>query len=130
MGWLVEADVIPSRCSERHRQDQLLVQFKAFPGPARGVHSKVGQVHPAIDTATGIPPVGPLFATIGAAILNALCADMVSRLGAAGIAAPVYVRGNIPGAGPHNPVLWTVVPPETSNFDDVTHSSFPRRHWP
>ena len=79
--------------------------LKPSPVQPEGFTPKVGQVHPAVDTATGIPPVGPLFATIGAAILNALCADMVSRLGAAGIAAPVYVSGNIPGAGPHNAVL-------------------------
>jgi uncharacterized phosphosugar-binding protein len=55
--------------------------------------------------APGVPPVGPLSTIIGAAILNALCAETVSRLGAAGIEAPVYVSANIPGAGPRNTAL-------------------------
>jgi uncharacterized phosphosugar-binding protein len=48
--------------------------------------------------APGVPPVGPLSTIIGAAILNALLAETVSRLGAAGIAAPVYISANMPNA--------------------------------
>jgi uncharacterized phosphosugar-binding protein len=55
--------------------------------------------------AEGQPPVGPLSTVIGAAILNALLAEAVSRLAAAGHEAPIYVSANMPGAKDRNAAL-------------------------
>ena len=57
------------------------------------------------QAAQGLPPVGPLSTIIGAAILNALLAEAVARLGAAGVEAPIYVSANLPGAGARNATL-------------------------
>ncbi|WP_284946964.1 sugar isomerase domain-containing protein [Acidisoma cladoniae] len=54
------------------------------------------------QAAPDVPPVGPLSTIIGAAILNALLAEAVSRLGAE---APVYVSANMPGAKDRNAAL-------------------------
>lgn len=55
--------------------------------------------------AEGQPPVGPLSTVIGAAILNALLAEAVSRLAAMGKEAPIYVSANMPGAKTRNAAL-------------------------
>jgi len=57
------------------------------------------------EAAAGQPPVGPLSTVVGAAILNALLAEAVSRLAAAGKDAPIYVSANMPGAKEHNAAL-------------------------
>ena len=55
--------------------------------------------------ATGLPPVGPLSTIIGVATLNALLAEAVTRLGVAGVEAPIYVSANLPGAAVRNAAL-------------------------
>ncbi len=57
------------------------------------------------SVAPGAPAVGPLSTIMGAAILNALLAETVSRLSRVGIEAPVFVSANIPGAGKRNATL-------------------------
>lgn len=51
------------------------------------------------------PPVGPLSTVIGAAILNAILAEAVALLSAQGLAAPIYVSANMPGAPERNATL-------------------------
>jgi uncharacterized phosphosugar-binding protein len=59
----------------------------------------------SVTPAAGQPPVGPLSTIIGAAVLNALFVETVSRLGAMGIEAPIYVSANMPGAKERNAAL-------------------------
>ena len=57
------------------------------------------------QAAEGQPAVGPLSTVIGAAILNALLAEAVARMAAAGKEAPIYVSANMPGAKERNAML-------------------------
>lgn len=61
---------------------------------------------PAGDAIMSVPEselkVGPISTSIGAALLNAVFAEVAVRLQASGAAAPLYLSANMPGAGEVN----------------------------
>lgn len=46
--------------------------------------------------------VGPVSTAIGAALINAVLAEVAARLQASGAGAPIYLSANMPGAAEHN----------------------------
>jgi uncharacterized phosphosugar-binding protein len=64
---------------------------------------------PAGDSAVTVPgfpqAVGPLSTVTGCALVNALAAEVVSRLVAAGVTPPVFMSANIDGGDAHNAEL-------------------------
>ncbi|MDD5705551.1 MAG: SIS domain-containing protein [Kiritimatiellae bacterium] len=61
---------------------------------------------PAGDACVRVPgvaqPVGPLSTVTGCALVNALVAEVVSRLAASGIEPPVYMSANLDGGDAYN----------------------------
>ena len=51
---------------------------------------------------TAAPCVGPISTAIGVALLNAVFAEVATRLQASGTDAPIYLSANMPGAAEIN----------------------------
>jgi uncharacterized phosphosugar-binding protein len=64
---------------------------------------------PPGDATTSVPGsdlrVGPVSTSIGAALMNAVFAEAAARLQSAGVAAPIYLSANMPGAKEVNEAL-------------------------
>ena len=64
---------------------------------------------PAGDAITAIPGselrVGPISTPVGAALMNAVLAEVAARLQSSGVAAPIYLSANMPGATEINNAL-------------------------
>jgi uncharacterized phosphosugar-binding protein len=64
---------------------------------------------PSGDATVAVPGsdlrVGPVSTSIGAALMNAVLAEVASRLQAAGASAPIYLSANMPGAAENNAAL-------------------------
>jgi uncharacterized phosphosugar-binding protein len=64
---------------------------------------------PAGDATVGVPGsdlrVGPVSTSIGAALMNAVLAEVASRLQGSGAGAPIYLSANMPGAAENNAAL-------------------------
>jgi uncharacterized phosphosugar-binding protein len=64
---------------------------------------------PAGDAITAIPGsdlrVGPISTPVGAALMNALLAEVAGRLQSSGVPAPIYLSANMPGAAEINNAL-------------------------
>jgi uncharacterized phosphosugar-binding protein len=64
---------------------------------------------PAGDAITAVPGselrVGPISTPVGAALMNAVLAEVAARLQSSGIAAPIYLSANMPGAAEINEAL-------------------------
>lgn len=64
---------------------------------------------PAGDATVAVPgstlKVGPVSTSIGAALINAVMAEVAARLQAKGAGAPIYLSANMPGAAENNAAL-------------------------
>ncbi|BCH21983.1 SIS domain-containing protein [Mesorhizobium sp. L-8-3] len=64
---------------------------------------------PAGDAITAVPNselrVGPISTPVGAALMNAVLAEVAARLQSSGVAAPIYLSANMPGAAEVNEAL-------------------------
>lgn len=64
---------------------------------------------PAGDAITAVPGsalrVGPISTPVGAALMNAVLAEVAARLQSSGMAAPIYLSANMPGAAEVNEAL-------------------------
>jgi uncharacterized phosphosugar-binding protein len=64
---------------------------------------------PPGDAITAVPGselrVGPISTPVGAALMNAVLAEVAARLQSSGMAAPVYLSANMPGAAEINEAL-------------------------
>jgi uncharacterized phosphosugar-binding protein len=70
----------------------------------------------ALELAPGRPRVAPLSTIVGAAILQALVAEVAGRLLTMGLEPPIWISSNVPGGDEHNQRLAAQYPSRLRHF--------------